>query len=69
LTVDGLPRLAEHQVPTAPQPQLELFPAREHDVVRSLREIDTDRLTPLEALQLLVGFKATIGQPMRRVVA
>jgi DNA mismatch repair protein MutS len=69
LTVDGLPRLAEHQAPPAAQPQLELFPAREHDVVRSLREIDTDRLTPLEALQLLVGFKAAIGQPMRRVVA
>jgi DNA mismatch repair protein MutS len=68
LTIDGLPRLAEHLAPPEPKPQLELFPAREHDVVRSLREIDTDRLTPLEALQLLVGFKATIGQPMRRAV-
>ena len=68
LTVDGLPRIAEHLPPPPPQPQLELFPAREHDVVRSLREIDTDRLTPFEALQLLVGWKAAIGQPMRRAV-
>ncbi len=68
LTVDGLPRLAEHPAPAAPQPQLELFPAREHDVVRSLREIDTDRLTPLEALQLLADWKATIGPPLRGVV-
>jgi DNA mismatch repair protein MutS len=68
LTVEGLPRIAEHLAAPAPRPQLELFPAREHDVVRSLREIDTDRLTPLEALQLLVDWKAAVGQPLRRAV-
>jgi DNA mismatch repair protein MutS len=70
LTVEGLPRIAEHQaaVTPPPAPQLDLFPVREHDVVRSLRELDPDRLTPLEALQLLSGWKSAVGQPMRRAV-
>ena len=68
MTADGQPRIAEHLAAPAAKPQLELFPAREHDIVRSLRDLDTDRLTPLEALQMLVSWKATIGQPMRRVV-
>jgi DNA mismatch repair protein MutS len=65
LTVDGLPRIAEHLAPPAAQPQLDLFPAPEHDVVRSLRDVDTDRLTPLEALQQLVAWKTALGQPPR----
>jgi DNA mismatch repair protein MutS len=68
LTVEGLPRIAEHAAAPAAAPQLDLFPTREHDVVRSLRELDPDRLTPLEALQLLCEWKATVGQPMRRAV-
>jgi DNA mismatch repair protein MutS len=68
LTVDGLPRIAEHAAAPAAEPQLDLFPSREHDVVRSLRELDPDRLTPLEALQLVCGWKAAVGQPMRRAV-
>ena len=65
LTVDGLPRIAEHLAPPAAKPQLELFPPPEHDVVRSLREIDPDRLTPLAALQQLVAWKSALGQPVR----
>jgi DNA mismatch repair protein MutS len=68
LTVDGLPRIAERAAAPATAPQLDLFPVREHDVVRSLRELDPDRLTPIEALQLLCGWKAAVGRPMRRAV-
>ena len=69
LTVDGLPRIAEH--PRAARRRSRsssCFPRGSTTSCARLREIDTDRLTPLEALQLLVGWKAAIGQPMRRAV-
>jgi DNA mismatch repair protein MutS len=71
LTLEGLPRIAGHPAPApaAAPPQLDLFPAREHDVVRSLRELDPERLTPLEALQLLASWKATVGTPVRGSVS
>jgi DNA mismatch repair protein MutS len=71
LTLEGLPRIAGHAAAEAasPPPQLDLFPTREHDVVLSLRELDPDRLTPLEALQLLVSWKAAVGTPVRRSVS
>jgi DNA mismatch repair protein MutS len=70
LTLEGLPRIAGHAAPEAPAaPQLDLFPAREHDVVRSLRELDPDRLTPLEALQLIAAWKAAVGTPLRSSVS
>jgi DNA mismatch repair protein MutS len=69
LTVEGLPRIAEHPAAPPVTPQLDLFPAGERDVLRSLRELDPDRLTPLEALQLLCGWKAAVEQPMRRADA
>jgi len=69
LTLEGLPRIAGHAEPAPAAPQLELFPSREHEVVRQLRELDPDRLTPLEALQLLNGWKAAVGQPLRTSVA
>ena len=68
LTVDGLPRIAEHAAAAVPPPQLDLFPVREHDVVRSLRELDPERLTPLEALQLISGWKSAVGQSILRAV-
>jgi DNA mismatch repair protein MutS len=71
LTLEGLPRIASHPPPDRPPcpPQLDLFPAREHDVVRSLRELDPDRLTPLEALQLIASWKTTVGTPVRGSVS
>ncbi|HEY5999865.1 MAG TPA: DNA mismatch repair protein MutS, partial [bacterium] len=70
LTLEGLPRIAGHATPEAPAaPQLDLFPVREHDVVRSLRELDPDRLTPLEALQLIAAWKAAVGTPVRSSVS
>jgi DNA mismatch repair protein MutS len=69
LTLEGLPRIAGHTGQAPDAPQLELFPGNEHEVLRQLRELDPDRLTPLEALQLLSGWKAAIGQPMRSSVA
>jgi DNA mismatch repair protein MutS len=67
-TVEGLPRIAEHEAPPAPAAQLDLFPSREHDVLRALRELDPDQLTPLAALQLLAEWKSALGAPRRREV-
>jgi DNA mismatch repair protein MutS len=66
-TVEGLPRLAEHEAAGLPAgaPQLDLFPAAEQDAVRRLRELDPDRMTPIEALQLLCDLKSTFAGPAR----
>jgi hypothetical protein len=40
-----------------------LFPAEEHAVVRELRGTDADRLTPLEALQLVHAWRAALDSP------
>ncbi len=72
LTIEGLPRIAgraAEPAPAAPPTQPELFPAREHDVVRALRELDPDALTPLAALQLLASWKSTVGRPVRGSVS
>jgi DNA mismatch repair protein MutS len=52
----------------AGRPQLDLFgggpaeePAAEHGVLQLLRNLDTDRLTPLEALSLLATLKQSLG--------
>jgi len=69
-TLEGLPRIAVPAAPPPPAPaQPELFPAAEHEVLRMLRELDPDRLTPLEALQLLSGWKAVVGRPVRASVS
>jgi DNA mismatch repair protein MutS len=53
-----------------PRPQLDLFGAPEpppgaapppHPAVETIRNVDVDRLTPLEALQLLASLKKTIA--------
>ncbi len=44
---------------SSPKPQLDLFvPAKEHPAVALLRAVDTDRVTPLEALTLLAKLKS-----------
>ena len=51
----GRPRLARGSgaPPPAPNPQLQLFAAPEEGVARAIREADLERMTPLEALNLL----------------
>jgi DNA mismatch repair protein MutS len=61
---DGMPRLGRHARRRSAQPVLPLFPERREptsasrdaagrDLLERLRALDTDRLTPLEALALL----------------
>jgi DNA mismatch repair protein MutS len=62
LTRGGRPSLSG--APAASQRQLGLFqpPAADHAVVRRLREIDLDNLTPLQALTLLADLKREAGE-------
>jgi DNA mismatch repair protein MutS len=50
---DGRPRIAGHGPPRPAQLQLTLFGAAENPLLDKLRELDLDRLTPLEALTRL----------------
>jgi DNA mismatch repair protein MutS len=55
---EGLGRRGAHRPSsTAPPDQLSFFVAAEHPVVAKLRELDLDRLTPLEALNRLARLK------------
>jgi DNA mismatch repair protein MutS len=61
LSRGGRPSLS---APAEPQQQLGLFQAaaaEEHAVIRRLRGLDTDSLTPLEALTLLAQLKKDAG--------
>jgi DNA mismatch repair protein MutS len=66
-TREGLPRLARSRLPGAPEPpaQMSLFvpkdPALE-EVRSRLQELDPERLTPMEALALLVELRKLVGQ-------
>jgi len=59
LTPNKIPRLAigPHAPPMASSPQLSLFTAREHPALEILNSADVDRITPLEALNLLTRIK------------
>lgn len=47
--------------------QLEMFPRRdEHPVIRKIAEIGIEKLTPLEALNLLADFKAAVSGTRQR---
>lgn len=48
----------------SPADQLGLFPATIHPVVERLREIDPDRMTPLDALKLLAELKDQAENPI-----
>jgi DNA mismatch repair protein MutS len=63
LEQDGLGRLDSPSPATPPQggSQLDLFAAHEHPVLAKLRGLDTQRLTPLEALNLLDELKSEIS--------
>ncbi len=52
-----LPRFRQTRTPKQPLP---LFGAEDHPVVKEIRQIDTDRLTPMEALNLLARWKETL---------
>jgi DNA mismatch repair protein MutS len=55
---EGLGRHGSHRPRSeAPPDQLSFFAASDHPVVKRLREIDPDRLTPLDALNLLVELR------------
>ena len=55
---EGLGRHGSHRPRSeAPPDQLSFFAATDHPVVKRLREIDPDRLTPLDALNLLVELR------------
>jgi DNA mismatch repair protein MutS len=63
LTRGGRPSLSS--TPGEPQRQLGLFqasPAADDVFGRRLRELDVDRLTPLEALTLLAAWKREVGE-------
>ncbi|HZE89393.1 MAG TPA: DNA mismatch repair protein MutS, partial [Verrucomicrobiae bacterium] len=59
---DGMPRLARHRDPAASRGQLELFGAARDEaaeaIAATLREIDPNTLSPIEALRLLFELKA-----------
>jgi DNA mismatch repair protein MutS len=63
LTPNKIPRLAvgPHAPPMASSPQLSLFTPREHPVLENIRELDLDRLTPLEALGVLNEIKKKLS--------
>ncbi len=52
-----LSRLTGREAPAEPLP---LFGADDHPVVKELRRVDTDRLTPLQALELLSRLKESL---------
>jgi DNA mismatch repair protein MutS len=54
-----LSRLARKEPPAAPLP---LFGAEDDPILRALRKLDTDRMTPLEALQRLAELKRQAGE-------
>lgn len=54
-----LTRLARKEPPAEPLP---LFGTEDDPILRALRKIDTDRMTPLEALQRLADLKRQAGE-------
>jgi len=56
----GQARLAHARHPERVSPQMSLFSTVESRVVDELRGLDIDRITPVEALATLAGFKARI---------
>ncbi|MEW6337078.1 MAG: DNA mismatch repair protein MutS [Acidobacteriota bacterium] len=54
-------RVLEEARPERAPHQLTLFPSAEAALLGRLRTIDTDRLTPLEALRLLADLKTEVG--------
>jgi DNA mismatch repair protein MutS len=59
--VEGRPRLAGEGAAAPGARQLSLFADMEDRVVSELQRIDPERMTPLEALQLLVELKKRLG--------
>ncbi|MCB9914609.1 MAG: DNA mismatch repair protein MutS [Planctomycetes bacterium] len=58
---DLAPRIAQHAArPAAPAQQLSLFAAAPSRVEQELRQLDPDRLTPLEALQELARLRGLL---------
>ena len=64
LSRDGRPKLARHAEgggeTSEPPAQLGLFAPGEDPIVREIRDVDTDALTPIEALNFLARLKARI---------
>jgi DNA mismatch repair protein MutS len=59
---EGLGRRGAHRpASTTPPDQLSFFAAAEHPVVDKLRDLDVERLTPLEALNRLAELKEEAG--------
>ena len=54
-------KVIESTLPGGSQHQLELFPPPEQGVARRLRAVDLERLTPLDALNLLAQLKRELG--------
>ena len=55
-------KVLEATAPGPQQVQLGLFPAVEDAVLERLRKVDLERLTPIEALNLLAEFKLEAGE-------
>jgi DNA mismatch repair protein MutS len=60
LEESGPARLAQH--PGEPSLQLALFASPRNRILEDLRTVDVDRLSPLEALNILAGFVARLRQ-------
>ena len=54
-------KMVEATLPTGAQRQLALFPPPEEEVARRLRALDLERLTPLDALNLLAQLRRELG--------
>jgi len=55
LTPNKIPKLAigPHAPPMASSPQLSLFVHQEHPVIREIKKLEINKITPLEALNIL----------------
>lgn len=62
---EGRPKVPPRATRRSAHKQLRLFPAEEHPLLDSLRQLDVDQLTPLQALQKLHQLREELaaGQP------
>lgn len=58
----GMARLAHGRTTAAPAAQMSLFGGADHRVVAELKELEVERLTPIEALNLLARLAAQLRQ-------
>jgi DNA mismatch repair protein MutS len=60
LDAEGRPRIAAREKPRKSERQRSLFAPAEHPLVEELRRLDLERITPLEAFELLRRWRETL---------